>query len=527
MDSVSENAASGGFGAPKGPAEAQTYFYCTEHASRKQQQTARHLNPSSASRKKNLCGSVAPCEPNAFLEFPKTCAWILLGLSFLLAGPVAIADDGGFPGQDFWRDPGFLQSFMGSYGFATDIEPRVTRQEQELLREIGDLMSADPDAATRRLQQAVTADSSAALDFVLANLHFQRDQLDQAAQRYEIALEKFPGFMRARKNLGMVHLRQGDYSAAARSLTRAIELGGGDSATFGLLGLSRLQQDRPHAAEGAYRQALMLDPENTPWRLGLGQSLLSQERYREAAALLEELIEDHPGQGEYRLHLANAFLGLNEPRRAALQYEVVRRQEQATGQSLATLGDLYLNDSLTGLALEVYLEAIERDRPPSPDRALRAARALADRGAWVETERLVAAIESGRDDTWSDQTELNLLRIRARLSMQAGEIDEAVDLLHRIVERDPLDGASLILLAGHYGGSGEPERAELLFERAARAPGHEAEALRRHAEFLVQRGRLEPAAELLRRAQQIEPREYAAQYLERIENVLQQRSDTR
>ena len=446
--------------------------------------------------------------------------FFLIALAILFAAPAAGADNAGLPVEDFWRDAAFLESFIGSYGFATDIEPRVTRQEQDVLREVGELMPDDPDAAARRLRQAVNADSSAALDFVLANLYFQRDQLDQAAQRYGIALEKFPNFMRAHKNLGMVRLRQGDYTGGARAITRAIELGGGDGVAFGLLGLSRLQQDRPHAAEGAYRQAVMLDPDNTPWRLGLAQALLSQERYRESAALLKELIEDHPERAEYRLHLANAFLGLNEPRRAAVQYEFVRRLGQATGDSLATLGDLYLNDALPSLALEAHLDALKQDRPPTPSRSLRAARGLADREAWDEADRLLRGIEMRWEDSWDEAAELDLLRVRARLLMRAGETDEGVAALHRIVGRDPLDGASLILLARHYGRSGDPERAELLFERAARTPGQEAEALLRHAEFLVQRNRLEPAAELLRLAQQIDPRDHTARYLERVEAAL-------
>ncbi len=446
--------------------------------------------------------------------------FFLLALPLFFAAPTAGDDDSGRPGEAIWRDAAFLESFIGSYGFATDIEPRVTRQEQDVLREVGELMPDDPAAATRRMRQAVTAESSAALDFVLANLHFQRDQLNDAAQRYGIAVEKFPNFMRAHKNLGMVRLRQGDYAGAARAITRAIELGGGDGVTFGLLGLSRLQQDRPHAAEGAYRQALMLDPDNTPWRLGLAQALLSQERYRESAALLKELIKDHPERAEYRLHLANAYLGLNEPRRAAVQYEFVRRLGQATGESLATLGDLYLNDALPSLALEAHLDALEQDRPPTPSRSLRAARGLADREAWDEADRLLGGIETRWEDSWDEAAELDLLRVRARLLMRTGETDEGVAALHRILERDPLDGASLILLARHYGRSGDPERAELLFERAARAPGHEAEALLRHAEFLVQRNRLEPAAELLRHAQQVDPRDHTARYLERVEAAL-------
>ena len=38
--------------------------------------------------------------------------------------------------KDFWNSPEFVRSFMGDYGFRTDIEPKVTSTEQSVLREV-------------------------------------------------------------------------------------------------------------------------------------------------------------------------------------------------------------------------------------------------------------------------------------------------------------------------------------------------------------------------------------------------------
>ena len=38
--------------------------------------------------------------------------------------------------KDFWNSPQFVQSFMGSYGFRSEIEPRISKAEQYLLREV-------------------------------------------------------------------------------------------------------------------------------------------------------------------------------------------------------------------------------------------------------------------------------------------------------------------------------------------------------------------------------------------------------
>ncbi len=428
------------------------------------------------------------------------------------------------PPAEFWRDPAFVEKFVGTYGFVTDVEPRVTREEQELLRELSERIATDPAGAAEDLRNAIDEDSSAALDFVLGNLHFERDQLGDAERRYNIALEKFPNFMRAHKNLGIVRIRQDDFDGAARSLTRAIELGGGDGTAYGLLGLSRLNQERYHSAESAYRQALLFDPDNTQWRLGTARVLLAQERYQEASALLEELIDEQPANGDYYLYQANAFLGMDEPRRAALNYEAARRLDAATAEAMANLADIYVNQQMPDLAAEVWREALAADRGPPFSRALRGARALAERRAWNEALALADTIEARYEDDWDEGARLDLLYVRARIQLETGETAEAVYALHHITERRPRDGDALLLLAGHYADSGQPERAEILFERAARSPGHEAEAYLRHGTFLVREGRLERAAELLRRSQELRPREAVQRYLERVEEVLAERS---
>ncbi len=449
-------------------------------------------------------------------------AFALLAAVTAVFIPATQADEGtdSFPGREFWSDPAFVDGFMGTYGFATDIEPSITRSEQELLGGIVELMEDDPQAAAEKLEGGLTEGSSAALDFVLGNLHFQLDQPDRAAGHYERALEKFPNFMRAHKNLGMIRVRLREFDRAARGFTRAIELGGGDGNTYGLLGLSRLNEERYHSAESAYRMALLHDPANSQWRLGTAQVLLAQDRYREANSLLEELIREHPERADYYLYQANAYIGMEQPHRAAANYELVRRLGAATPESLVNLGDLYLEETITDLALERYLEALDRDPPLPIRRALRTARILTERHAWDEAAALVERIEGRNDDASKGEAGHDLTRLRARILFATGDEEEAVRKLERVVEKDPFDGLSLILLARHYGEKGENERAELLFERAARVPGHEAEAYLRHAELLVREKRLERAAELLRRSQQLRPRDSVARYLERVESAL-------
>ena len=59
---------------------------------------------------------------------------------------------------------------MASYGVKSGVEPKISIEEKELFDELIPQIQADPKQAVLTLTGAITPDSSAALDFTLANL---------------------------------------------------------------------------------------------------------------------------------------------------------------------------------------------------------------------------------------------------------------------------------------------------------------------------------------------------------------------
>ena len=135
----------------------------------------------------------------------------LLTLSILLLGivaaSVASAQYQPWDGASVIDDPEWRTRFLGGYGFLSGVEPDIRADELAILREVIDVMRVNPQAAEATLGQQVGPDSSASLDFVLANLEFQNGKLDAAIGHYRSALEKFPDFRRAHKNLGLLLVR--------------------------------------------------------------------------------------------------------------------------------------------------------------------------------------------------------------------------------------------------------------------------------------------------------------------------------
>jgi tetratricopeptide (TPR) repeat protein len=423
-----------------------------------------------------------------------------------------------------WDDPVFQKQFVGAYGINAEVEPRVTLDEIELLEEIRPLMARDLPKAEAALAKAIEPESSAILDFTLGGIQFQQDELDAALANYHKAVTKFPSFRRAWRNIGLIHARAGAYEKSIAAFTRMIELGGGDAYSYGLLGFAHSARLDYQPAEAAYRSALLLQPDNTEWRLGLTRCVFKQGKFQDAAALLDALIARFPDKPDFWVLQAQAYLSLGRPLDAAANMEAVDRLGLASADGLYTLGDIYVSEDLAELALGAYLRAFEADPSQSIAKPLRAAELLSGRGAIEQAAPAIERIQTLWADRMADAERSRLLKLDARVAMARGGADErAAAVLEQVVALDPLDGEALLLLGQHFESQQEPDRAMLYYERAANVESSEHSARIRHAQVLVKLGRYADAIPLLRRAQEIRPRDDVLRYLEQVERFAKAR----
>ncbi|MGE9294205.1 MAG: tetratricopeptide repeat protein, partial [Puniceicoccales bacterium] len=373
--------------------------------------------------------------------------------------------------------------------------------------------------ATAKLQSSLTPESSGAVDYTLGNLYYQNGQMGQAIRSYQNALRKFPGFVRAKKNLGLALMQENRFEEARPLLVAVIEQDGADATVYSLLAYGYFLDERYASALEAYDNALLLNPKSRESQIGRAQALYAVERYEEAIAAFEEILQDQPQRQDVWLMQANAYLALDKPERAAANIEVVRRLGQAGPEALMLLGDIYLSDGLPKLAAKVYTEALDSGRKPSATEALRAATLLADRGAWDDSEALLTIIESQYQAGLNSDQATSLLSLKAQIALSRGDSDAAAKILRALLERDPLNGKALLLLANYEWEREQYEEASLLYERAERLPELEAEAKVQHARMLVAQKDYAAAAKLLRQAQNLRPRENVARYLESVERA--------
>jgi Flp pilus assembly protein TadD len=458
---------------------------------------------------------------------------VLLGIAGASAAAQQPSPPAGGPELDaavaaLFRSPAFQQRFAESYLADTEVEPAVNDDERDVLVEVSTLLATPAeqggpktDQAISLLQQNVGPAANAVFDFTLANLLAQKERSADAVAAYQAAVAKKPKFRRAWNNLGLLQVKSGDFRGAAQSLARVLELGGGNAFTYGLLGVALGNLDDHLAAESAYRMASLLDPLTTDWRLGLARSFFKQRRFAEAATLCGTLIGGNPDRADLWLLQANAFVGMNEPKMAIENLELVDKLGKATADSLNLLGDVYVNEELPDLAAAAYVRAMAKDQKGDPQRALRAAKAMAARSAHTECGALLDAIGTHYAAKLDDAAKKDVLKLRARLAVARGAGDEEAKILEQVVALDPLDGEALILLGQYSARSGKPDQAVMHYERAAGIAAFEADAKVRHAQLLVGQNKYAEALPLLKRAQQVKPRDHVQQFLDQVERLSQ------
>lgn len=419
-----------------------------------------------------------------------------------------------------WNDPEFQKRMLGSYGMKSDIEPRMTPEEQAFYRDkVVPALRGDSKEALQMLQGRVKPAASAQFDFALGNVYFQSDDLTNAIKSFQVALEKFPDFLRAQKNLGFAYLRTGQFEEAIKPLARTASLGGADGKLFGFLGYCYSNLGRHASALGAYQQALLFEPDNTDFKLGLIKSAISQSNYDQALALLDELIQQQPDKENLWTLQANVYVQKGQPEKAAVALEMLRRLGLAKPPQLLLLGDLYLNQDARDLALAAYSEGVEKGAAENLPKALRAADILASRGALKEAGELLEKIKAGAGSNLTGADEIKWLKLSAKVAMGSGDGAKAIQVLEEVTQRNPLDAEALMLAGDYYSKNGQPEKAQFRYETAGKITGFEAEALVKQAQLLVASRKYDTALELLRKAQKVKPRDNVQRYLERVEQV--------
>ena len=423
------------------------------------------------------------------------------------------------PEEYSWDNPTFRNQFTATYGVLSDVEPRVTTEEQTFLREtVLPLVQKDPAQAVAVVSQKIGETGSPALYFVLGNIFLQQNQLDAARQNLQRAVALFPNFRRAYRSLALLEVRANRYPASIPYWIKVIRLGGGDDQSFGLLGYAYLQESQWAAAIGSFEQALVFRADSRDLRRGLVHALIQSSQPEEATALVRDLLNEDAEDPQLWNLLANFHLAKNELRETAAALEVSVRLNGPQVDSLLLLGNVYTSLGLPAKALAAYVRVLQIPRADIDfSEAFRPVEILLEQRLWSEVSEYAAVLRSsyGRDLTSEENNLINAALVTARL--HTDPTPDLAEMAESYASVFPMDGQLQLALGDYYASENKSEPALLAYRRAASVPQFRYEAKLRLANMLVTQQRYNEAVQPLRELQEIQYSIRVDAFLARLE----------
>ena len=423
--------------------------------------------------------------------------------------------------ENFWSNPEFKDRVMGSYGTHTELEPRLSDEEGEFFKTLIVVLESNLEQGAALLQERITSESSAALDFMLGTIRMQLGEMDKAVSSYETAIKKFPNCMRAYKNLGIAYVQNDELEKGTEAIIKGMELGGADGLSYGLLGYSYLNQGMYSSALNAYSLAIAFQPNSKDWKLGKIRSLMELESYGEAAGLVAELIAKDSSNHELYLHQANIALARSNLDAALANLEISRRLGKGDENSLFLLADIYANRKMYTLAIDAYQDALastqnKAGRVASLNRAISS---FIENQAWDEAAQLNRVAMQGLGPDLDEEQRLALLNLKAEIELGSNDSAAAAETLEQIIEADPMNGRAILLLAKHSWKKKDYEEAAFLYQRAENIDSVSAQAFLQYGQMLVEQKEYAEAAKKLRRSLDLDYESNVADYLRAVEEA--------
>ena len=221
--------------------------------------------------------------------------------------------------------------------------------------------------------------------------------------------------------------------------------GKNDWLAFKLLGDLYFQSKYYTMARGKYQRAVELSPREPEPYAGLARTELALARQHKAVEYARRAIDrDNPGSPsernpKYHATLATALLGDRKPEEAseavATAVELAREKARKDPTNPALLVEL---DSYNVL-LEQIVQTIILNYPERAEEHAHLARVSQERAQithLLSLHRILHTLEQGIEQFEPDRSEKLLLE-KAKLLLAVGNVDEAVEVLSNLLDKDP------------------------------------------------------------------------------------------
>jgi tetratricopeptide (TPR) repeat protein len=367
----------------------------------------------------------------------------------------------------FPNEPGLYVTLSETYLELGDLEaaehaaesygdlPNALEANREYLRARLELANGDAAAAGERLRALAPKLDLAHVQFWLGSALEQQGELEGAARRYQLAVQRDPRWPPPLMALTGLAVRRGDWRAAA-SLSR---------------------------------RSLRLDPESKEAWQTLSRGLIELQEGEAAEQATAHALTVHPDEPIFRVYQAHALRLLGRPDEALAQIELA---EEAYADDPAAAAEAAIALGMIGRT-EQGIALTDRELARHPDEAgLHAARAslLYVVGRAAEGDRATErALEL-------DPEAPRPLIVRCRFRTATGRLAGAIADCSRYETMRPSDARAPFMLGVAYSGTGEHEKAIVAYRRAASLDPADHQSRNNLAWLLAEEGDLDAALEV-------------------------------
>lgn len=406
-----------------------------------------------------------------------------------------------------------------SKSFLKEREPEMTAEEYALYEKVVTSLSANPEFALKLLEAMMSEKEppSPAFEFILGNVYYSAGQTDKAEASYRSAVKRYPSFIRAWTNLGILYYTADKFTDAQPCFSKAVTLGDNDAATFGLLGYCLERTGNIVAAEMSYMQALAGNPENADWLEGLLRVYIQGKQYGRAESLVKSLIKLKPTKAEFWLAQANILLADNRKLEAIIMLEVSVGAGIAGPSELHLLGDLYAEHGFYSEAADIYQKILLLNPVIGEGKLLHFAQVLIGTGRLPQAEEVLGRLKVGP----TSQGRLTYLQARADLLAARKQWPEARKELQEILQSAPLNGKALLSLGRSYAAEDDLIHASFAFEAAYQIADSAYRASLELANIELKNRHYDKCVEYLQKALSLEKSDAVEDYLVRVKTLVQ------
>lgn len=405
-----------------------------------------------------------------------------------------------------------------SSSFLKEREPEMTAEEYALYENVVTMLEKKPTLAIKLLEGMVEEkkEPSPAFSFILGNAYYAAGQVEKAEKSYRRAVDKFPDFIRAWNNLGILYYTDGRFEQGANCFNKSVALGDRTPMTFGLLGCCLEKTGDVIAAEQSLMQAVAADPANGDWKEALLRIYVESRQFGPAEALIKNLIKLKPTETRHWLTYANILLSSGRKPEAIVLLDVAREAGVAGPDELTLLADLYAEQNLSTEAIALYRQVLPVAPQVGEQKLLRFAQLFISSGKLAEAQKTLEAlgpqVSAGR--------QVEYYQTRADLQMARKRWPEARVELEALLALEPLHGRALLRLGRTYTAEENYVRAGFAFEAAYRLPETCYHASLELANLQLRDRHYDKAAQYLEEALSIEKSDQIADYLERVRGLI-------